>query len=180
MPRTPPSATLFTKVLRVGSHFIGRKKSLGPALHYLGHAFGRNTQLGLRHAAIYAFMIFRDQAVSEDETADAVDDNPVALELLDLGDKARQRASITEIAVYDRIEEGPVVIIGIAMEEVFQHIGDGIAALMWAVDVIEIGTIFGEAGCQCLAVTSGRGRAEAGHECRKFPRQHDSFPPAPS
>jgi hypothetical protein len=62
------------------------------------------------------------------------------------------------MAVSHRIEKLPVIFRRVAVEEIFEHVGDRRTAGMRSIDIVVIDAILGKARCQRLAVTSGCGR----------------------
>src|SRR5690242_2632274 len=89
----------------IGFHIRPGAEIGRPAVHYLGHAFGRDAQLRLRYTAIDAFMIGRNQPVPEHEPAEAVDHHFLARELWDRRNEPRKRPGITGAPVCDGVEE---------------------------------------------------------------------------
>src|SRR5690606_4722823 len=76
-----------------------------------------------------------------------------ARELLDARGEARQRPGIGDLAIADRVEHLPAVVVaGIAMEQVGHHVGDVGTAVMGAVDVVVVDAVLGEAAREALAV----------------------------
>src|SRR5512135_3656837 len=172
---TPPSSALGiagADGCGIGFH-IGAGAEIGsPTAHDLGHAFRRHAQLRLRHAAIDAYMVRGDQAIAQNEPADAVDHQFLVLELLDSGNEPRQRPGIADTPVRHRIEKLPVILRSIAVKEVLQHVGDRRPPGMRTIDVVVIDAVFGEAFGQRLTVACGGGRAEARDEGCELGRAH--------
>src|SRR5204862_5169188 len=116
-----------------------------------------------------------DQSYSKNEAANTVDADSTALELGNCGDKPRERTRVTDPPIRHWIEERPVVLSCIAVEQIDEHVGNRRAAAMRAIDVVVVNAVFREARGKCVAIASRRRRAEALHERRKSLARHAAF-----
>src|SRR6185369_11865902 len=98
-----------------------------------------------------------------------------ALELGQRRNEPRQRAGIADAAIGYRLIERPIIFRCVAMEEIFEHVGDRGAAGMRTIDIVVIDAVFGEASRERLTVARCRGRAEARDEAGEFDWRHAAF-----
>ncbi len=127
----------------IGFHIGPLRATACPARHHLGHTFGGASPNCA--CATPPFTLSWYSAISPSfSTKRLMPSITISRPLIGralVETNARQRTGITDIAVHDRIEERPVIFRSIAVEEVFQHVRDGRAASVRAVDIVEITSV---------------------------------------